>query len=156
VSITADLRTLYGADASAVSKIYILVSNAHGDYTNDTVYYVDNMKLYVPPVFPSNPIQFTWYDTPQATLNQGEEAWFQFTNTEHANALYYFAVQPSDYQGLTVEAYNPVTGARIEVEADVYHYQFIVQLALGESVYIRITSSKDNNQFSIHIPICNA
>ena len=43
--ITADLETLYGADASAVSKIYLFVGNAYGDYINDTVYYLDNMSV---------------------------------------------------------------------------------------------------------------
>jgi hypothetical protein len=57
---------------------------------------------------------------------------------------------------LNVEAYNPVTGAKIDVAGYDYDYQFIAQLALGESVYIRITSNSNNNQFSIHIPICNA
>lgn len=156
VRITADFNTLYGTDASAVSKIYILVSNAYGDYVNDTVYYVDNIDVYMPPAFPASPYHFTRYDDVQATLNKGEEAWFKFTNTEYASADYFFAVYPTDYQGLTVEAYNPVTGAKIDVAGYDYDYQFMVQLALGESVYIRITSNSNNNQFMIFIPICNA
>ena len=46
VRITADLSALFaGNDISNVEEIILIFSNANGDYVNDTVYYIDNIKL---------------------------------------------------------------------------------------------------------------
>lgn len=46
VRITVDLSTTFaGYDMSEVDDLYIIFSNARGDYVNDTVFYLDNMTL---------------------------------------------------------------------------------------------------------------
>ena len=155
VRITADLRTLYGADASAVNTICIIVSNAFSDYANDTVYYLDNMELYIPPVFPEAPIPFTMYDSLRLTLNQGEEAWFTFTNLDYTSAIYNICVLAHENLGsITVEAYNPVTGAKMDVVSEDYHCMLTAPLDLNESVLIRVIANTPSTQFVIWVTSC--
>ena len=46
VRITANLDILFAnEDVSKIDKIILIFSNANGDYVNDTVYYIDNIKM---------------------------------------------------------------------------------------------------------------